>query len=143
MIYLKVTVCIWSGHFGYWPRTIYKLPTPRAVQRRTSYVLVPLVAVCMTRALHSPVLVVACYFILGPFHGCLNRGSSLRVTAIGRLVFCTRICVRVGVSPEGMVSKTQTFEEEEEEEEEAEGNEEEKTSHPPLLLRCRHGFITN
>ena len=40
--------------------------------------------------------------------------------------------MRVGVSPEGMVSKTQTFEEEEEE---AEGNEEEKTSHHPLLLR--------
>jgi len=47
-------------------------------------------------------------------------------------VFCSRICVRVGVSPEGVVSKTQTFEEEEEEEDEeeeeaeAEGNEEEK-----------------
>jgi len=57
-------------------------------------------------------------------------------------MFCSRISVRVGVSPEGMVSKTQTFEEEEkeeeeeeEEEEEAEVDEEEKTSHPCLLLR--------
>jgi len=30
-------------------------------------------------------------------------------TAIGRLMFCSRICVRVGVSPEGVVSKTQTL----------------------------------
>ena len=45
----------------------------------------------------------------------------------------------MGVSPKGVVPKTQTFEEEEEEEEEeeaeAEAHEEEKTSHPPLLLR--------
>ena len=43
------------------------------------------------------------------------------------------------MSPEGVVSKTQTFEEEEEEEEEEEAepeaNEEGKTSHPPLELR--------
>jgi hypothetical protein len=32
--------------------------------------------------------------------------------AIDHLVFCSRICVRVGVSAKGVVLKTQTFEEE-------------------------------
>jgi hypothetical protein len=41
----------------------------------------------------------------------LNLEVSWR-GAIDHLVFCSRICVRVGVSPEGVVSKTQTFEEE-------------------------------
>jgi hypothetical protein len=54
-----------------------------------------------------------------------SRRGGLRGIAFVHLVVCSRICVGDGVSPKGVVSKTQTFEEEveEEEEEEIEANE--------------------